>query len=310
VERRYVLQVMAVERVRRKRRRGVWLLVAVLSLLAHGLGFGMLLLLGALAPPHPPEVRPQEVTLRPLDAREWDRRRGRRAEPPGQVVDVAPGNRESSPSARFLAASNNRVQRETRARVQTPRPSPAPAPPSPVEPPPAAAPEHRVPNLIPDFRPLDPGPSPTESQPASAAPGEAGAFNDDLQDVAEGDGTFLNTREWRFASFFNRLKASVSEHWHPRQVLLSTRHVNDPVTRITVVRVTMSTSGAVTHVEVVHPCGFQPLDEEAVRAFRSASPFLNPPEALFGGGDAFSFNFSFHVDTLWPSSAQLPRLRP
>jgi len=41
------------------------------------------------------------------------------------------------------------------------------------------------------------------------------AANDHLQDVDEGDGTYLNTKEWKFASFFNRVKQSVSQQWNP-----------------------------------------------------------------------------------------------
>ena len=41
------------------------------------------------------------------------------------------------------------------------------------------------------------------------------APNDHLQDVEEGDGTFLNTREWKYASFFNRVKQSVGRTGTP-----------------------------------------------------------------------------------------------
>lgn len=300
----------------------------MLSVLAHALVLGALVLENALNP-RPPVVTPQAVALRPIDAQEWERRRGFRPPPDsrprpdaqGQVVEVAPGNREAPPSARFLAESNNRVQRETRARVTTPRPgSPTPQAPSPTPPSPVAeaTPQHRVPNLIPDFSPLDLGPSPRASQPAAGGafrppaaerPGEPGAFNDDLGDLPEGDGTFLNTREWRYAGFFNRLKEAVSGNWHPREVMVSNRHVNDPVSRVTVVAVTIDGQGAVKDVQVVRPCGFGPLDDEAMQAFRRSGPFLNPPTGLFEGGDTYTFNFGFHVDTFWPSAASIPRLR-
>ena len=45
------------------------------------------------------------------------------------------------------------------------------------------------------------------------------APNDHLQDVEEGEGTFLNTREWKYASFFNRVKQSVGMHWDPNAQL-------------------------------------------------------------------------------------------
>ncbi|HEY8208358.1 MAG TPA: TonB family protein [Myxococcaceae bacterium] len=315
---------------RRRRQRGRWVAVALLSLLAHALVIGALVLENALNPPAP-VITPQAVALRPITPQEWERRRGFRLPPdsrprppdaPGQVVEVAPGNGESSPAARFLAESNNRVQRETRSRVTTPHPG-SPTPPQPPAPPPppaeaAPAPEHRVPNLIPDFSPLDLGPSPRANQPmaggafrppAAERPGEPGAFNDDLGDLPEGDGTFLNTREWRYAGFFNRLKEGVSGNWHPREVMIANRHLNDPVSRVTVVAVTIDEQGAVRDVQVVRPCGFSPLDEEAVQAFRRSGPFPNPPAGLFEGGDTYTFPFGFHVDMRWPSAASIPRLR-
>src|SRR5690606_12598091 len=38
-------------------------------------------------------------------------------------------------------------------------------------------------------------------------------------DVEDGDGTFLNTREWKFSSFFNRIKQNVGMHWDPNTVV-------------------------------------------------------------------------------------------
>ena len=38
------------------------------------------------------------------------------------------------------------------------------------------------------------------------------------RDVDDGDETALNSKKWRFASFFNRVKHQVQEHWHPDEV--------------------------------------------------------------------------------------------
>src|SRR4051812_8293323 len=40
--------------------------------------------------------------------------------PDGQVVDVAKGNEEKAPDAKYLAEHDNKVQKETKAREQTP----------------------------------------------------------------------------------------------------------------------------------------------------------------------------------------------
>src|SRR5205807_1909924 len=59
---------------------------------------------------------------------------------------------------------------------------------------------------------------PSRESDSVAATGGA-APNDNLQDVAPGDGTYLNTREWKYAAFFNRVKQAVSARWDPQSLL-------------------------------------------------------------------------------------------
>src|SRR5207249_2051792 len=42
-----------------------------------------------------------------------------------------------------------------------------------------------------------------------------GPAPDHLDGVEEGDGTYLNTREWKYATFFNRVKQAVAQAWDP-----------------------------------------------------------------------------------------------
>ena len=64
------------------------------------------------------------------------------------------------------------------------------------------------------------GPSlmPSEEQLARAI---GGGTQDALRDIDDGDETALNSKRWRFASFFNRVKRQVAEHWHPDEVTAS-----------------------------------------------------------------------------------------
>ncbi|HEX2660117.1 MAG TPA: hypothetical protein VHU40_17665, partial [Polyangia bacterium] len=41
---------------------------------------------------------------------------------------------------------------------------------------------------------------------------------DALKDVDDGEETALNSKKWKFSSFFNRVKHQVQEHWHPDEV--------------------------------------------------------------------------------------------
>ena len=137
-------------------------------------------------------------------------------------------------------------------------------------------------------------------------PGSAGvpgttvgaAPNDFLQSVPIGDGTFLNTREFKYASFFNRVKQRVGEQWRPSDELRrkdprghATSH-----SRITVVDVTLDDEGRVSDIRVSQSCGIDFLDEEAVAAFERAQPFPNPPTGLFDEDRHVRFRFGFHLD--------------
>lgn len=295
--------------------------------MVHALLAGLVVASSLISPPSPPKpkkVPPRPVSIRRLDARAWASNRVVRPHtaperpedlnPRGQVVDVAPGNEQRPRDAKYLAESNNRVEQETRAKEQTnkysvARPKNAPKPEAKV----AAKGE-------PEVTPPTSGVSLAESyfgrQQASAlAPslspaGEAGevvaerqggeesegggAPNDALNDVAVGDGTFLNTREWKFAAFFNRVKQAVSAKWDPNSRLRAQRNAMGYRDRLTVLHVALRPDGTLADVFVAQSCGLDALDVEAMNAFTKAQPFPNPPAALVQDG-FIRFGFSFHV---------------
>lgn len=123
-----------------------------------------------------------------------------------------------------------------------------------------------------------------------------GGSVDHLEDVEAGDETSLSSKRWVYASFFNRLKRQVAQNWDPNSVW---RHT-DPTgtvygtkTRVTEVRVSLSPRGDLAKILVVSPSGSTELDEEALRAFRVAAPFVNPPDGLVQKDNLITFGFSF-----------------
>ncbi len=374
-----------------------------LALLVHGLYVGALLLAGSLQGEpvaRKPATRPTSVAVRPLTAEQWAKNRGNTApqtkpqaserpraqekkpeekkpeEPPkGQVVDVAPGNNEVDPNAKYLAESNNRVNKETRAREQTPfyrnampqrtAPQNQEGQDTDAQAPPRMAGNHGMGNddrpvaqggqkpafEIPDARrksevavktdPKAPGPgvevnNQNESdevvgnakrlniQPgtggdeagsvgragapglASLAPSRAvmdkilgAAPNDHLQDADEGDATLLNTREWKYASFFNRVKQSVGMHWNPNEQLRRrdpTGGIYSGRDRYTLLQITLDARGQVTDIQVEKSSGLDFLDLEAVSSFKRAQPFPNPPPGLLSEDSQVKFQFGFFME--------------
>ncbi|HEX3760913.1 MAG TPA: energy transducer TonB [Kofleriaceae bacterium] len=126
-----------------------------------------------------------------------------------------------------------------------------------------------------------------------------GGSVDHLEDVENGDETSLSAKRWVYASFFNRLKRQVAQVWDPNSVWrradpTGTRYGSK--TRITEVRVSLSPRGDLAKILVVSPSGSNELDEEAVRAFRAAAPFPNPPEGLIQKDNLITFAFSFFFE--------------
>lgn len=312
-----------------------------LALLTHVLM--VLLFLGysqlTASPPRPKKPVNRPVSLRRIDARQWASNRAstqsatapaERAaplHPKGQVVDVAQGNEQLAPDAKYLATSNNRVKKETRAKEQTStwsratattqaRPEAQPSTrgkPAPQTPPPSGIDlaasvfgRRALPSalLTPQKvsgaenevqeRPAVVGTEGgTQSGPSNEASEGGGAPNDDLENVEAGAGTFLNTREWKYASFFNRVKQAVSARWNPDSRLRA-KNRELGASRVTVLRVSLRPDGTVADLFVTQSSGLDELDVEAMNAFTKAQPFANPPPALVQNG-FISFGFSFHV---------------
>lgn len=126
-----------------------------------------------------------------------------------------------------------------------------------------------------------------------------GGSVDHLEDVETGDATALSAKRWVYATFFNRLKRQVAQNWDPASVWRRadpSGQVYGLKTRITEVRVSLSTAGQLAKIVVTTPSGVGDLDDEALRAFRAAGPFPNPPQDLAGADHLITFAFAFYFE--------------
>jgi TonB family protein len=386
-------------------KRGV--LAAVLALVGHAWFVSLLLFLSLLklnVPEPKKNVPARPVAMRGISSQQWAANRGdlqptakdeqeqpRREQarpvekkkekvpdqsPPGQVVDVAPGNAKVDPEAKYLAESNNAVKKETKAKEQTPfyrNAAPNRTSPTPQEgkgsdvvdrpqiagnngagdddrPVREAANKQKTIMEVPTqearsevaMREKNEGPgaeinnrNEAESmegnsdrlrlQPGTAGSNEEGssgkaglpgvsnlmpspavldkisgaAANDHLKDAEEGEGTYLNTKEWKYASFFNRVKQSVGMHWNP-SAPLRTRDPSGNIyggrDRYTVLNVTLNERGNVKEIFVEKSSGVDFLDLEAIKSFERAQPFPNPPPGLVKDDSAVKFSFGFFLE--------------
>jgi TonB family protein len=125
---------------------------------------------------------------------------------------------------------------------------------------------------------------------------------DDLDGLEEDDETSTNSKRWKYASFFNRVRDAVAEHWHPEVVHASRdpdRRIHGTQTRKTRLFIKLNPDGSVNRIKTEQPSGVDYLDEEAIRAVRAAQPFINPPRQLIDSDSGlieFSFGFIFEID--------------
>lgn len=123
---------------------------------------------------------------------------------------------------------------------------------------------------------------------------------DHVEGLPEGDGTFLNTKEFKYATFFFRVRDSVAMHWDG---LVSAEYRRrDPTgniygvrDRATLLSVELSLDGKLNRVRVASSSGVEFLDAVAVQAFRMAEPFPNPPVGIADDDGNIRFNFQFTV---------------
>jgi len=115
----------------------------------------------------------------------------------------------------------------------------------------------------------------------------------------EGDQTLVNTRSFKYWDFFQRVKDRVRAEWKPGEMY----QARDPYgkvygnrDRLTILSVALSAEGEVVRLEVSRESGLAFLDEEAIRAFRQAGPFRNPPAGLVDEDGRIAFTFGFLLE--------------
>lgn len=135
--------------------------------------------------------------------------------------------------------------------------------------------------------------------PGTLARAAGGPAPDHLDGVEEGEGTFLNAKQWKYATYFNRIKQAVAATWDP----LSPLDARDPdhsmfgyKDRFTLLGVTLDDSGRLKSLVVEQTSGVEFLDRAAVTAFRSAQPFMNPPRGIVDGHGEIKFSFGFFLE--------------
>lgn len=134
--------------------------------------------------------------------------------------------------------------------------------------------------------------------PASHAEARlAGSPQNDRLDERRGDAVALNTKEFLYASYLNRIRRLVNFYWQQNLDNLGPGVSLSKSSYTTAVEAILSSDGALEQIEVTARSGSPELDDCLVRAFRVAGPFPNPPEGLVEkDGRVYLPSFEFTVN--------------
>lgn len=140
--------------------------------------------------------------------------------------------------------------------------------------------------------------------PTPALSGSEVSQNDDyLSDVVAGAETHLNTREFVYYSYYNRIKKKLRFHWEPRikkkivKILRKGRKIASATDKITRLVITLDKQGTLVRIQVKNASGYNDLDDAAIEAFRAAAPFPNPPQGIVDGTGEVQINWDFVLET-------------
>ncbi len=124
--------------------------------------------------------------------------------------------------------------------------------------------------------------------------------HDALDDVDEGNESIINSERFRFASFFNRMRDTVDQHWEPNDVMQridADGRTYGRSTRKTLLHVKLTPKGAIQKIDITRDSGVTELDKHAIQAFHQAAPFVNPPpEMIDASSGLIEFDFLFILE--------------
>lgn len=133
---------------------------------------------------------------------------------------------------------------------------------------------------------------------------ETSQTNDYLKDVNTGLETVLNTREFKYYSYYNRIRRQLSQHWEGRvreKLSKLFKEGRAPAAtnqdRITKLMITLNDKGTLVRVQVLSDSGIRDLDDAAIEAFRAAAPFPNPPKGIVEGDGTVKIRWDFVLET-------------
>ena len=124
---------------------------------------------------------------------------------------------------------------------------------------------------------------------------------DHIKGVKKGAETLLNSRQFVYYSYYNRIRQQVNQYWRPRirqkiqNLALANRYMD--VDRVTRLKITLDSKGHLLNIKVLRRSGSIEIDSVALQAFKQAGHFPNPPKSLIKKDGTISIHWSFILET-------------
>lgn len=132
---------------------------------------------------------------------------------------------------------------------------------------------------------------------------QASAPQDYVKGLRESNRTALNTKEFVFFGYYQRIRQRLDHAWVPilrekvTKFYNTGRHLASEMDHTTKVLVLLNPQGEITKVKVVSESGTSDLDDAAVAAFNEAGPFPNPPHGIIGPEGIIEIPWEFILRT-------------
>jgi TonB family protein len=114
--------------------------------------------------------------------------------------------------------------------------------------------------------------------------------NDFIQEIPLGDVTNLNTVEYKYFGFYQRIRQRLEQFWgrslaaKAQQLAKDGEKILSSNDYITALLISLDEGGEVIAIKVKATSGIKELDDAAIESFNQAGPFPNPPKDLFVDG--------------------------
>ncbi len=124
-----------------------------------------------------------------------------------------------------------------------------------------------------------------------------------VKGLREGEVSALNTKEFIFYSYYERVRRQLDQAWQPRlrEEILKIYRLGGKLARdtdyVTRTVVTLDDQGEVVRVRMISTSGTIDLDQVAVDALNRAGPYPNPPQGLINSNRQVEIRWDFILKT-------------